>query len=63
VCVSNDWMICALNSSSMMPCMLYMLYWDLNWWDWYERIHDTWWGGWLDIAMRLLCMINLWLVG
>jgi len=29
------WFI-ALRSLSMMPCMFYMVWWDWNWWAWYE---------------------------
>jgi len=46
-----------------MPCMFYMTEWDWNWWSWYEYVHESWLVDWLDIGMRLLCLINLWLVG
>jgi len=45
--VSRDWMICALNGSSMMLCMLYLIYWDWNWWAWYDCTYEKWWDCWL----------------
>jgi len=60
--VSRDWMICALNGSSMMLCMLYLIYWDWNWWAWYDCTYEKWWDCWLNIGMRLLCTLILWLV-
>ena len=42
-------------------CIKWFMGW--NWWVWYEYAYETWLGCWLFIGMRLVYMINLWLVG
>jgi len=36
---------------------------DWNLWAWYEKMYGSWLIGWFNIGMRLVCMINLRLVG
>ena len=41
-------------------CIKWFMCW--NWWVWYVA-YETWLDGWLNMGVRLVCMINLWLVG